>query len=155
MSNPNLFLIKNYKEELSNFKNNNVKSTQSLEGISSISQNSQDNKKEDNSEEGSSRTPSSSSTEKIKEKEEEEELEDGFRTPTSLEHKISVMTCPPAPKKIKKYLKRRSSEGTCNCRQQLDLSKEVELLFPQTTQHIPLSDHSHSAKKIRRYQEPK
>ncbi|XP_045792925.1 uncharacterized protein LOC123888025 [Trifolium pratense] len=100
----------------------------------------------------SSSSSSSSSSEKLKNKDEEEE-EDGFRTPTSLDHKISVLTCPPTPKKIKQSLKRKADSYNnqyFSCRQlPLDLSKEVELLFP-TTHHIPLSDHSHTAKKIRR-----
>ncbi|CAJ2670332.1 unnamed protein product [Trifolium pratense] len=100
----------------------------------------------------SSSSSSSSSSEKLKNKDDEEE-EDGFRTPTSLDHKISVLTCPPTPKKIKQSLKRKADSYNnqyFSCRQlPLDLSKEVELLFP-TTHHIPLSDHSHTAKKIRR-----
>jgi len=150
-SNLALFLIKSDKEDLTNLEIVKI-NDQTLEGSS----NSQC-KKEENSDnheiekEACSRTSSSSSSseeEKLKEKDDEE---DGFRTPTSLDHKISVLTCPPAPKKMKQSLKRRAApynDQYFSCRQlPLDLSKEVELLFP--TKHIPLSD-SYSAKKIRR-----
>lgn len=102
--------------------------------------------------EETSKTPSSSSSPSEEEEEKlQEKDEDGYRTPTTLDHKISVLTCPPAPKKMKQSLKRRAeySDQYCNSRQlPLDLSKEVELLF-QTTKHIPFSD-THGAKKIRR-----
>jgi hypothetical protein len=124
------------------------------ESSNSHSHNSQDIKEELNQIEVSSKTPSSSSEDDDDEKKEEEEEEDGFRTPTSLDHKISVITCPPTPKKIKvQSLKRKAAAaGSYNsCRQlPLDLSKEVELLFQPPTHHIQLYDHSHMAKKIRR-----
>jgi hypothetical protein len=151
----------NHKEEIFTKFEIVKKSTdhQSLEEESSNSHshNSQDIKEELNQIEVSSKTPSSSSEDDDDEKkeEEEEEEEDGFRTPTSLDHKISVITCPPTPKKIKvQSLKRKAgaAAGSYNsCRQlPLDLSKEVELLFQPPTHHIQLYDHSHMAKKIRR-----
>lgn len=104
---------------------------------------------------------SSSSEEEEEEKlkvvvEDELEEEDGFRTPTSLDHRIPVATeCPPAPRKTKPSLKRKappSSNHCNNCRHPLDLSKVVELLlFPAQQQHVPLSHISYqSTKKIRR-----
>ncbi|WJX81812.1 hypothetical protein P8452_64650 [Trifolium repens] len=105
----------NHKEEIFTKFEIVKKSTdhQSLEEESSNSHshNSQDIKEEHNQIEVSSKTPSSSSEDDDdeKEEEEEEEEEDGFRTPTSLDHKISVITCPPAPKKIKvQSLKRKA-----------------------------------------------
>ncbi|WJX76338.1 hypothetical protein P8452_59773 [Trifolium repens] len=124
---------------------------QSLEEeISNSSHNSQDIKEEHNQIEVCSKTPSSSEEdeeeeeeEKLKKKNEDEE-EDGFRTPTSLDHKISVITCPQAPKKIKVQSLKRKAAGSCR-QLPLDLSKEVELLF-SPTHH----SQSHRAKKIRR-----
>ncbi|KAJ1409613.1 hypothetical protein SESBI_22670 [Sesbania bispinosa] len=79
---------------------------------------------------------------------EDEENDDGFRTPTSMDHRIPVVKqCPPAPTKLPKpSLKRKPP---CTCRHQtLDLSKEVELLFP--TQQKTLSNSHQSTKKVRR-----
>ncbi|KAL5057856.1 hypothetical protein RYX36_029460 [Vicia faba] len=122
-----LFLIKNDKEEVINIDNHKIET------------------------EEISKTPSSASASSSSEEQKlEEKDEDGFRTPTTLDHKIPVLTCPPAPKKMKQSLKRRAvyTDHYYNCRQlPLDLSKEVELLFQ--TKHIPFSD-SHGAKKIRR-----
>ncbi|XP_014492051.1 cyclin-dependent protein kinase inhibitor SMR3 [Vigna radiata var. radiata] len=89
-------------------------------------------------------TPSSEEKEKLKEEEDEEN--DGFKTPTSLDHKILVPSqCPPAPRKTKPSLKRKAScFNHCNCRHPLDLSKEVfELLFPaqQSTKKVRRQDH--------------
>ncbi|KAI4354447.1 hypothetical protein L6164_003307 [Bauhinia variegata] len=88
---------------------------------------------------------------------EEIQLEDGFRTPTSLDHRIPVAKqCPPAPRKPKASRKRKpSSQTSCSCRHPLDLSiREVEfdLLFP--IQHNPLSDSNQNAKRVRR-EDPK
>ncbi|CAK8541608.1 unnamed protein product [Lathyrus sativus] len=126
-SNPEeLFLIKKDKQEEINIDNDKKETEETSKTLSSASS-------------------SSSEEEKVQEKDEEED-EDGFRTPTTLDHKITVLTCPPAPKKTKQSLKRRAVY--CNCRQlPLDLSKEVELLLQ--TQHIPFTD-LHGAKKIRR-----
>jgi hypothetical protein len=143
----------NHKEEIFTKFEIVKKSTdhQSLEEESSNSHshNSQDIKEEHNQIEVCSKTPSSSSSssseeeEKLKKKNEDEE-EDGFRTPTSLDHKISVITCPQAPKKIKVQSLKRKAAGSCR-QLPLDLSKEVELLF-SPTHH----SQSHRAKKIRR-----
>jgi len=93
----------------------------------------------------------SASTSEEKLKEEEDEENDGFKTPTSSDHKILVPSqCPPAPRKTKPSLKRKASCFN-HLRHPLDLSKEVlELVFP--TQHItPLSGSQQSTKKVRRH----
>ncbi|KAK8485308.1 hypothetical protein V6N13_024300 [Hibiscus sabdariffa] len=60
--------------------------------------------------------------------------DDGFKTPTSLDHKIPVMNqCPPSPRKRKPppSNKRKPSPSSSTCRNlQLDFSKEVDSLFP-------------------------
>ncbi|XP_030449822.1 cyclin-dependent protein kinase inhibitor SMR3-like [Syzygium oleosum] len=69
--------------------------------------------------------------------EEDGENNDGFRTPTSLDHKIPAMTqCPPAPMKPKPTRKRKLSSSSSmssddRCREviELDFSEEVESLF--------------------------
>lgn len=155
-SNSDLFLLKNDEEEMRNFEIVKIHTlkfqTESTENLSGISNNDSEDKKEENNDyhkkieeckhgDSESRTPSASSEEeKIKE-------EDGFRTPTSLNHKISVaIKCPAAPRKTKPSLKRRTPYNYC--RHPLDLSKEVELLFP--IQHIPSSESYQSRKKLRR-----
>ncbi|KAG6631491.1 cyclin-dependent protein kinase inhibitor SMR12-like [Carya illinoinensis] len=74
-----------------------------------------------------------------------EEEDDGFKTPTSLDHKIPVvLQCPPAPKKLKPKAvttKRKAARR----RIPLDLSNEIESLFPSTLQ----VDLSGTIKKIR------
>lgn len=77
--------------------------------------------------------------------------DDGFRTPTSLDHRIpEAKQCPPAPRKPKPSLKRKASlcNSSCSRRHPLELSKEVEILFQ--TQHNPPSDSHQSTKKARR-----
>ncbi|KAK8662825.1 hypothetical protein V6N13_024712 [Hibiscus sabdariffa] len=62
--------------------------------------------------------------------------DDGFKTPTSLDHKIPVMKqCPPLPRKPKpppsNKRKPSPSPSSSTCRNlQLDFSKEVDSLFP-------------------------
>ncbi|KAK4583604.1 hypothetical protein RGQ29_026368 [Quercus rubra] len=59
-----------------------------------------------------------------------QEDDDGFKTPTSLDHKVPVIKqCPPAPRKPKPSMKRKVSQNV-RTSLQLDLSKEVESLFP-------------------------
>uniref|UniRef100_A0A5B6YW67 Cyclin-dependent protein kinase inhibitor SMR3-like n=1 Tax=Davidia involucrata TaxID=16924 RepID=A0A5B6YW67_DAVIN len=63
--------------------------------------------------------------------------DDGFRTPTSLDHKIPVITqCPQAPRKLKPQpsTKRKLSPKLRRNLQVLDLSEEVVSLFPPTLQ---------------------
>lgn len=71
--------------------------------------------------------------------------DDGFKTPTSLDHKIPVvLKCPPAPRKLKPkaVTTKRKAAGQ---RIPLDLSNEIESLFPSTLQ----VDLSGKIKKIR------
>ncbi|KAF9679913.1 hypothetical protein SADUNF_Sadunf06G0065000 [Salix dunnii] len=60
--------------------------------------------------------------------------DDGSKTPTSFDHKISITKCPPAPRKPKSFLsrKRKESPPTARASLQLDLSREIEALFPST-----------------------
>ena len=54
--------------------------------------------------------------------------DDGFRTPTSLAHKLPKITqCPPAPRKIRLHpsRKRKISESL-----EIELSREVDSMFP-------------------------
>ncbi|KAG5017945.1 hypothetical protein JHK85_024081 [Glycine max] len=162
MSNQEFFLLTkdDDKEDLSNFEI--VKRHTLTLSSSSNSQHSQKEEKKSNHQEIieecqqqicriTKAHDSESSTSKLKEEDEEE---DGFKTPTSLDHKIPLVPsqCPPAPRKTKPSLKRKTSyyNNHCNyCRHPLDLSKEVfELLFP--TQHSnPLSGSHQSTKKVR------
>jgi hypothetical protein len=74
-----------------------------------------------------------------------EEEDDGFKTPTSLDHKIpAIKQCPPAPRKPKPSMKRKVLQNVRTCLQ-LDLSKEVEPLFPPSL----LSDLDCKIKKAR------
>ncbi|KAK7395318.1 hypothetical protein VNO78_15869 [Psophocarpus tetragonolobus] len=169
MSNQEFLLTKDDKD-LSNFQivkrsrtlELQSASTETLSSSCNISQYSESTKEEKSNQEIEEyhqicrvRVPkqgdSESNTSKLKEEDGEEE--DGFRTPTSLDHKISEpSSCPPAPRKTKPCLKRKASyyNNICNCRHPLDVSKEVlEFLFP--TQHaIPLSASQQSTKKVRR-----
>ena len=75
-----------------------------------------------------------------------EEDDDGFKTPTSLDHKLPVIKqCPPAPKKPKPPLKRRFPANKVRRNLPLEFSEEVESLFP-----FPLLSDSHRNKKSRR-----
>lgn len=66
--------------------------------------------------------------------------DEGFRTPTSPSHKIPVITqCPPAPKKTTQRsnpasIKRKVSPTTTRRALHLDLSSEVESMFPPLVQ---------------------
>jgi hypothetical protein len=78
-----------------------------------------------------------------------EDDEDGFKTPTSLDHKIpAILQCPPAPRKPKTIplTKRKAARQ----RILLDLSNDIEALFPQAL----LEDLSRGKiKKIRQEQD--
>ncbi|XVE59249.1 hypothetical protein DITRI_Ditri05aG0030800 [Diplodiscus trichospermus] len=72
----------------------------------------------------------------------EDEKNDGFKTPTSLDHKIPAMLkCPPAPSKPKSL----PSPKRKAFRQLLDLTKEIESLFPPAL----LADLGNKIKKVR------
>ncbi|KAJ4980064.1 hypothetical protein NE237_010844 [Protea cynaroides] len=76
------------------------------------------------------------------------EDDDGFRTPTSLDHRIPAVIhqCPPAPKKSKSSPKRKASSSST--RRQLflvDHSQEIESLFTPAL----LADFGRKIKKVR------
>ncbi|MBA0551497.1 hypothetical protein Golob_022379 [Gossypium lobatum] len=79
--------------------------------------------------------------------------DDGFKTPTSLDHKIPVMKqCPPAPRKPKPLSSNKrkpssppSSGGDRNLLK-IDFAKEVESLFPSDV----LADTHRKVKKARK-----
>lgn len=76
-----------------------------------------------------------------------DENDDGFKTPTSLDHKIPITQCPPAPRKPSSSTrKRRQISSNARRTLRLDLSREVESMFPQ-----PIFDDLHrKIKKARR-----
>lgn len=55
-------------------------------------------------------------------------LNDGFKTPTSMEHKIQVIL-PPPPRKPKQLRQSTKRKGCCHPHVALDLSHEIESLF--------------------------
>jgi len=79
------------------------------------------------------------------ENEEEKDEDDGFRTPTHFENRIQMLKqCPLAPRKTKPHMKRKKAQ----CKQLLDVSREVELLFQ--IKHKTFSSSQQSTKKARR-----
>nr|POE54100.1 cyclin-dependent protein kinase inhibitor smr3 [Quercus suber] len=79
-----------------------------------------------------------------------EDDDDGFRTPTSLDHKIpESLRCPPAPRKPKPIPSTKRKAG--RRRIMLDLSNEIDSLFPPAL----LVDLRVKIKKIRRGDETK
>lgn len=61
----------------------------------------------------------------------QEEEEDGFRTPTSLDQKIPlILKCPPAPRKPKPNPSTKRKALLHQHRIAIDVSKEIESLFP-------------------------
>ena len=62
---------------------------------------------------------------------EEDDDNDGFKTPTSVDHKIPlILPCPPAPKKPKSLPSTKRRAAGPNRRVLLDLSNEIQSLFP-------------------------
>ncbi|KAA8549259.1 hypothetical protein F0562_000943 [Nyssa sinensis] len=76
----------------------------------------------------------------------EDDDDDGFRTPTSLDHRMPLIPqCPPAPRKPKSLpLTKRKADGSL--RILLDLSNEIESLFPPAL----LGDLGGKIKKLRK-----
>ncbi|KAI5666036.1 hypothetical protein M9H77_15889 [Catharanthus roseus] len=73
--------------------------------------------------------------------------DDGYETPTSEDHKIRVLVCPPPPRKPKSipvYYKKGSSSR--KRRAFVDLSNEVESLFPPA---LLVADFRKKIKKVR------
>lgn len=74
----------------------------------------------------------------------EEDINDGCRTPTSMEQKISTFICPPAPRKAKSIPSKKRKLMSCR-RSLLDFSTEVESMLPQAL----LADLGNKIKKVR------
>ncbi|XP_022753596.1 cyclin-dependent protein kinase inhibitor SMR3-like [Durio zibethinus] len=86
---------------------------------------------------------------KVNENGEDDENNDGFNTPTSLDHKIPVMLkCPPAPRKPKSLPSPK--QNAFRRRILLDLTKEIESLFPPAL----LADLGNKIKKVRQGKKP-
>nr|DAD25849.1 TPA_asm: hypothetical protein HUJ06_027317 [Nelumbo nucifera] len=72
--------------------------------------------------------------------------DDGFRTPTSLDHKIPViLQCPPAPRKIISIPSKKRKASSTRRQLLLNLSDEIESLFPPAL----FADHGRKMKKVR------
>ncbi|CAJ2655725.1 unnamed protein product [Trifolium pratense] len=129
MSNSELFHIKGDKEELNN---NNLKALKKPMLMLHIQNKGDENIKEETSS-------------RKQDKMENEEENDGFKTPTHIEHRIPIAKqCPFAPRKPKPSFKRRKPQS----KQLLDVSCEVELLFQ--IKHKTISSSQQSSKKLRR-----
>lgn len=74
-----------------------------------------------------------------------EEDNDGCKTPTSLEQKIPLMICPPAPRKAKSVPSKKRKALSSQRRILLDYSSEVESMFPKAL----LADLGNKIKKAR------
>ncbi|KAK8601595.1 hypothetical protein V6N12_051424 [Hibiscus sabdariffa] len=75
-----------------------------------------------------------------------DENDDGFKTPTSLDHKIpAILKCPPAPRKPKSLPIISAKRKAFRRRILLDLTKEIESLFPPAL----LADLGNKIKKVR------
>ncbi|MED6222104.1 hypothetical protein PIB30_061254 [Stylosanthes scabra] len=88
-----------------------------------------------------------------KEKEEEEE-EEGFKTPTSEQHRIPAMLeCPPAPARNKNHKKRRTKHNSCSLFQSSVLrysNQDIDSLFPALHhQHHLHGGNNNKNKKIK------
>lgn len=68
------------------------------------------------------------------------------KTPTSLDQKISVLICPPAPRKAKSVPSKKRKGLSSQRRILLDYSSEVESMFPEAV----LADLGNKIKKVRR-----
>lgn len=75
-----------------------------------------------------------------------EEDNDGCKTPTSLDHTISALICPPAPRKAKSIPSKKRKASSSQRRILLDYSSEVESMFPKAI----LADFGKKMKKVRR-----
>lgn len=154
MSNSELLHIKDDNEELSNsevlkrptfnFQTECQDSVAMSSDSHSQGQENEDDKQEEHLQGKivlSKQSDSGTTWSRVKNKVEDEE-DEGFRTPTSLDHRIPVTKqCPHAPRKPKPSLKRKPP-----CNPVLDLSKEVvELLLP-----TQLFNSHQTTKKVRR-----
>jgi hypothetical protein len=145
MSNSKLFHIKDDKEECSN---NNLKV---LKRPIMLMFNIQDKEDDEIKEEQKIMLSKQKfdlevdTTSSSRELENEEDEDDGFKTPTHFDNRIQIpKQCPLAPRKTKPLMKRRKAQ----CRQLLDVSREVELLFQ--IKNKTFSSSQQSTKKARR-----
>ncbi|CAI9108096.1 OLC1v1007617C1 [Oldenlandia corymbosa var. corymbosa] len=80
----------------------------------------------------------------------EEEVVDGLSTPTSSDHKIPALVCPPAPRKPKTIPSAAAAaaikRNRCRKRVFLDLTNEVESMFPESVR----ADFGNKIKKVRK-----
>lgn len=74
-----------------------------------------------------------------------EEDKDGCKTPTSLDQKISVVICPPAPRKAKPVPSKKRKALSSQRRILLDCSSEVQSMFPNPI----LADFGKKMKKVK------
>eukprot|EP00257_Ricinus_communis_P009230 XP_002527720.2 cyclin-dependent protein kinase inhibitor SMR14 [Ricinus communis] len=173
MSHSDLFLVKEYNEEME-FNFSQRPGFQFQDGVISHQCHHQDQDKQQE-QEREQEAAKVEITEKVKEEckrtassaestspvtlgelkatnddDDDEEDNDGFKTPTSLDHKIPVTKqCPPAPgkPKIPPSAKRKARHTNVRRRNlQLDLCQELESLFPRTI----LDDFYNKMKKARR-----
>lgn len=82
-----------------------------------------------------------------------EEEQDGFKTPTSMEHKIQA-TLPPPPRKpkAKQLHQSKKRKGGFNPQVILDLSQEIEYLFSTSPLDLDLGpSNGKSHKKVKRF----
>ncbi|GMJ10733.1 hypothetical protein HRI_004742500 [Hibiscus trionum] len=76
----------------------------------------------------------------------DDENDDGFKTPTCLDHKIpAILKCPPAPRKLKSLPIISAKRKASRRRILLDFTKEMESLFPPPL----LADLGNKIKKVR------
>jgi hypothetical protein len=86
-----------------------------------------------------------------KKDQDDDSLNDGFKTPTNMEHKIQVIL-PPPPRKEKQVLRPSTKrKGCCHHRPQviLDLSQEIESLFSTTPLDLDLGPSGKNHKKVK------
>jgi hypothetical protein len=86
-----------------------------------------------------------------KKDQDDDSLNDGFKTPTNMEHKIQVIL-PPPPRKAKQVLRPSTKrKGCCHHRPQviLDLSQEIESLFSTTPLDLDLGPSGKNHKKVK------
>ncbi|PNX71508.1 hypothetical protein L195_g027388 [Trifolium pratense] len=89
--------------------------------------------------------------EKKDQDEDDDSLNDGFKTPTKMEHKIQVILPPPPPRKAKQVLRSSTKRKGCFHRPQviLDLSQEIESLFSMNPLDLDLGTSGKNHKKVK------
>lgn len=147
MSNSEVFLVKESKEVVE-FK---ILATPRLIFEDEIHKREEEDEKKEDEDYCEVKTPSEECERPCLGEGKVKEDDDGFKTPTSLDHKIPVIKqCPPAPRKPKPPMKRRMPEIDQNNKVRRNLpfdilSEEVESIFP-----FPFFSDSRCNKKARR-----